>query len=84
MAYQSHQKRLAAIKSKHFIFAKECDCCSFKSKEMWTADRQSDVFGTVKTFYYCRVCCPTKEDILKKIDAEWDDDIYGDVILWDK
>lgn len=84
MGKKSHQKRLAAIKSKHFLFARECSCCSFKSKEMWTADRQSYTFGTVHTFYYCRVCCPTKEDVLKKIDANWDDDDCGDVILWNK
>ncbi len=77
MKRSPENKRLSAIKEKKPIFHwKKCECCGyeFKREQMFVVYRWG-FNRTIREWWYCKNCTPTKEDVLNRIDN--DSCMYG-------
>lgn len=65
------QIRLNAIKEKFVILPRSCKCCgdAFIFGKMFYVERHG-VNKKVDRWYYCPICTPTKEDVLKKVGTD--------------
>ncbi|MBU5331764.1 hypothetical protein KQI61_06105 [Anaerocolumna aminovalerica] len=77
MMITKEQKRLNSIKEiKPLLFYRTCHCCDndFVKEKIFKVDRWG-VNNSVHSWYFCKKCMSTKEDVLNEIDT--DECIFG-------
>lgn len=76
MKIDHHQERINAIKTVYVAFPTECSCCNeeYVDEEMYSVERWG-VNRSVNTWYYCKTCVHSKEEVLHEIDTDTGDGI---------
>ncbi len=71
MKVNKEQKRLKAIKEKYVFFPKKCNCCgeNYTREKMWKVKRYG-ILNYIDTYYYCKKCMPSAQDVLTEIDTD--------------